>query len=294
MKPVSHFIAANGIKHHYLEWGRPENPPLLLLHATGLCARPWQPIAQELAEDYWVMAFDQRGHGDTEPSDRGYSFALAGQDLAAIIQEMGFARLRAVGHSSGGLAILIAASLLPGRIGRAVLVETRVGESPANAPPGELQARARSARQKRAIWESKAAMYAGYRNRAAFKDWTETAFQAFIEGGVRCLPDGRAELKCPPAVEAVFYEQRDALSVSRYLQGLTGDFLLLLGHYPGAQTWQDAGVRRFQELVAGAQVKPMGLGSHFLPMEHPAAVLAEIRAFFSDASDNKESERDGG
>lgn len=279
MKPASRYTAANGIKHHYLEWGQQDNPPLLMLHATGLCAHPWQPIAQELAQDYRVLAFDQRGHGDTEPSDKGYSFELAGQDLAEIIKAMELSGLRVVGHSSGGLATIIAAALLPGRIERAVLVETRVGESPANAPPGELKERAQRTRLKRAIWESREAMAAAYRPRAAFKDWQETAFNAFIEGGTRQLPDGRAELKCPPEVEAVFYEQRDELQVSRYLQGLTGDFLLLLGNYPGAQTLDDTGVRRFQELVAGARVKPMGRGSHFLPLEHPAAVLREIRAF---------------
>ncbi len=281
MKPASRYIAANGIKHHYLEWGDPANPPLLMLHATGLCAAPWQPIAQELARDYRVLAFDQRGHGDTQPSDRGYSFELAGQDLAEIINSMGLSELRVVGHSSGGLATIIAAALLPGRIEQAVLVETRVGESPANAPPGELKQRAQRTRLKRAIWESREAMAAAYRPRAAFKDWQERAFNAFIEGGARLLPDGRVELKCPPEVEAVFYEQRDELPVSRYLQGLTGDFLLLLGNYPGAQTLPDTGVRRFQELVAGARVKPMGMGSHFLPLEHPAAVLREIRAFFN-------------
>ena len=283
MEPGSGYVAANGINHHYLEWGEASNPPLLMLHATGLCAHPWQPIAGTLARDYHVIALDQRGHGDTEPSDRGYSFELVGEDLAEIIRAMGLSRLRMVGHSSGGLATLIAAARLPGRITQAVLVETRVGESPASAPSGELKERARRTRLKRSVWESRAAMYAGYRHREVFKDWNETAFRAFIEGGTRLLPDGRAELKCPPEVEADFYEQRDDLQVSRYLKGLTGDYLLLLGNYAGGQTLEDAGVRRFREMVPGARVKPMGFGTHFLPMEHPAAVLPEIRAFFAGA-----------
>ena len=104
MKPGSGYIAANGINHHYLEWGNASNPPLLMLHATGLCAHPWQPIAQVLAQNYHVLALDQRGHGDTEPSDRGYSFELVGEDLAETILAMGISQLRMVGHSSGGLA----------------------------------------------------------------------------------------------------------------------------------------------------------------------------------------------
>ena len=280
MEYSHHYIAANGINHHYLDWGDPAAPPLLMVHATGLSSHCWLPIARELAADYRVMALDQRGHGDTDPSDRGYSFELVGEDVAAVIQALDLSDLRVVGHSSGGLATIMAASLLPGRIDRVCLTETRVGESPANAPPGELQERARRTRLKREIWASREAMAAAYRQRAAFKDWHEDAFRAFINGGTRLLPDGRAQLKCLPDVEAQFYEQRDALQVSRYFPNLRAKFLLLLGSYPEAQTLQDVGVRRFQEMVPGASVKPMGIGTHFLPMEHPTEVLREIRAFF--------------
>lgn len=305
MIPRSSCVFANGIWHHYLEWDlewdlerdpewdlerpRPSDlalssrqvPTVLMMHATGLCAHSWLPIAKGLATQYRVIALDQRGHGDTGPTDDGYSFELVGQDLAAVIEALDLNNLCVVGHSSGGLATLIAASLLPGRINRACLVETRVGESPANAPAGELQERARRTRMKRSMWESRDAMHIAYRQRAAFKDWSEEAFSAFISGGTTLLPDGRAELKCSPDVEALFYEQRDALQVSQYFEGLVGRFLLLLGAYPEAQTLRDVGVRRFLEKVPGARAKPMGMGSHFLPMEHPEQVLDEIREFFS-------------
>ena len=290
MTPQSSYIFANGIRHHYLEWAPPSvnsvcptvNPTVVLMHATGLCAHSWLPIAQGLATRYRVIALDQRGHGDTGPSDDGYSFELVGRDLVAVIDTLGIGKLNVVGHSSGGLATLIAASLLPGHISSACLVETRVGESPANSPPGELQERARRTRMKRSVWESRDVMYQAYRQRVAFKDWSEDSFAAFITGGTRLLPDGRAELKCSPTVEALFYEQRDALQVSQYFRGLDARFLLLLGAYPEAQTLDDVGVRRFRESIPGAQVKPMSIGSHFLPMEHPERVLEEIWKFFSE------------
>ena len=37
--------------------------------------------------------------------------------------------------------------------------------------------------------------------------------------------------------------------------------------------------RRFQTLVSGTQVKPMGKGTHFLPMEYPDLVVNEARNF---------------
>ncbi len=282
MTPQSKFIKANGINHHYLDWGNRAGRPVLMLHATGLCAATWAPIARELAKNFHVMAFDQRGHGDSDPSDCGYNFHLVGQDLAELIQVMDLPSLYVVGHSAGGLAAIIADSLLPGRIRRAVLAETRVGTRPAGMPPGELQQRAERTRMKRTIWESREAMYQGYRSRAAFKDWAEDAFQGFIDGGTTLLKDHRAQLKCLPDTEATFYTDRDSLDVTQYLrQGLRGEYLLLLGEYPGSQTRQDEGVRRFLELVDNSTVKIMGTGSHFLPMEHPQIVLKEIREFFA-------------
>lgn len=276
----SSYIHADGIRHHYLEWGDPDAPSLLMLHATGLCAWPWKPIARQLARRYRVLALDQRGHGDTDPSDKGYRFEYAGEDLAAIIDAMGLQRPGVIGHSSGGLATIIAANLMPGRIGPVALVETRVSNDASTAPTQDLNRRAERTRMKRPIWDTREAMFEAYRTRAAFKDWQDEPYRQFIEGGTRLLPDGRAELKCHPETEATFYGMRDDLRVEKYLRDLPGDWLLLLADYPGCQRIDDPGIQHFRQLVHGAEVKPMGKGSHFLPMEYPDDVLAVIEPWF--------------
>ena len=278
----SHFVSANGIRHHYLEWGDPSNPPLLMLHATGLCAWPWKPIARGLAERYRVLAFDQRGHGDTDQSEKGYRFEYAGEDLAAIVEQMNLERPRVIGHSSGGLAAIIASNLVPGVFDDVALVETRVSNDVADVPSQDLNRRADRTRMKRPVWESREAMFDAYRTRAAFKDWEDEPYFQFIEGGTRLLPDGRAELKCHPETEATFYGMRDELPIQDYLCGLTGNWLLLLADYPGSQRPDDAGVKQFRRLVPRSVVKPMGKGSHFLPMEYPVDVLHAVGEWFGD------------
>ncbi len=279
---TSRYVSANGIRHHYLEWGDPSNPPLLMLHATGLCAGPWKPIARRLAENHRVLAFDQRGHGDTDKSDKGYKFEYAGEDLAAIADAMKLESPRVIGHSSGGLAAIIASNLLPGRFDRVVLVETRVSNDVPSAPSQDLARRAERTRMKRAVWESREAMFDAYRTRAAFKDWEDEPYRQFIEGGTRLLPDGRAELKCHPETEAAFYGMRDDLPVENYLKGLPGNWLLLLADYPGSQRPDDPGIEQFRKLVPGSTVNPIGKGSHFLPMEYPNEVLNAILDWFGD------------
>jgi pimeloyl-ACP methyl ester carboxylesterase len=283
----SRYIHANGINHHYLEWGDPAAPPLLMLHATGLCAWPWKPIARRLSKRYRVLAFDQRGHGDTDPSDKGYRFEYAGEDLAAIVGSMDLTRPSVIGHSSGGLATIIAANIDPQFFGPVVLVETRVSNDAPTAPTQDLNRRAERTRMKRPVWDSRDAMFDSYRSRSAFKDWQDEPYQQFIEGGTRLLDDGRAELKCHPEVEATFYGMRDDLQVAKYLRNLPGDWLLLLANYPGCQRIDDQGVRDFQMLAPGAEVKPMGKGSHFLPMEYPDDVLAVIEPWLDGKADDR-------
>jgi pimeloyl-ACP methyl ester carboxylesterase len=63
------------------------------------------------------------------------------------------------------------------------------------------------------------------------------------------------------------------------LKGLGGEYVLLVGAYKGAQTPQDAAVHHLQREAKEFQLKELGAGSHFVPMEHPDLVLKEIRNF---------------
>ena len=280
MQPESRFVESNGVKHHYLEWGSPDNPSVVMFHAVGMSSQIWNNAARDLARDYHVFSFDLRGHGDTEHHDGGYTFQQIGQDTASVIQALGLEGSIAVGHSAGGMSILIADSLFPGIVGKGVLIDTRVGDSPmALLTPEEQELRAKRTLQKRLVWESREVMYEAYRGRWAFKPWVDEVFADYIEGNTRLLDDGRVELKCKPLVEETFYESRRDLDTSQVLRGLGGEYILLVGDYKGAQTPKDAAVLHLQQETKGFQLKELGAGSHFVPMEHPALVLKEIRNF---------------
>ena len=280
MQPESKFVESDGVKHHYLEWGNPDNPNVVMFHAVGMCSQIWNNTARDLARDYHVFSFDLRGHGDTEHEDGGYTFQEIGEDSASVIQALGLEGSIAIGHSAGGMSMLIADSLVPGIIGKGVLVDTRVGESPMNLlTPEEAKLRIERTLQKRSIWESRDVMYAAYRDRRVFKPWTDEVFTDYIDGATRPLGDGRVELKCNPQVEESFYQNRVELNTAKVLKGLGGEYVLLVGAYDGAQTPQDAAVLHLQKETKGFQVKELGAGSHFVPMEHPDLVLKEIRNF---------------
>ena len=280
MEPESRFVESDGVNHHYLEWGDPKKPNILMFHAVGMCAAIRNNAARDLAENYHVCSFDLRGHGDTEHPDGEYTFMQIGQDTASVIRALKLEGSICIGHSAGGMSMLIADSLSPGIVGKGVLVDTRVGDSPmALLSPEEQKLRMQRTLQKRTVWESRDIMYEAYRDRRVFKPWTDEVFSDYIDGGTRSLGDGRVELKCNPVVEENFYENRRHLDTSTVLRGLGGEYMLLVGAYKGAQTAQDAAVRHLAKESNGFTVHELGAGSHFVPMEHPDLVLKAIRNF---------------
>ena len=60
------FLDLAGLRFHYREWGSTTASPIVLLHGFGLSARAYDHITQHLSTSHRVVAFDQRGHGETD------------------------------------------------------------------------------------------------------------------------------------------------------------------------------------------------------------------------------------
>src|SRR5208337_2998516 len=96
-------IVLRHLRLHYLEWGAPDAPPLVLLHGGHQSAHSWDLVSLHLAQNYHVMALDQRGHGDSEwPRDAEYSNHSMALDAEAFIDALCPQRPILVGHSMGG------------------------------------------------------------------------------------------------------------------------------------------------------------------------------------------------
>jgi pimeloyl-ACP methyl ester carboxylesterase len=105
--PKSEFVSANGIRLHYLDWGG-SGQPVVLIHATGLVAAVWTPLAEALRrEGYRPIAYDQRGHGDSDKPEEGYGFAGAAAELAGFIAALDLAPAVGIGLSGGATAVAI-------------------------------------------------------------------------------------------------------------------------------------------------------------------------------------------
>ncbi len=118
------FVQANGLKFHYLDWGSPEQPPLVLLHGVGQTCHTWDLFAAAMAPHFHVMAFDQRGHGDTDwAPDKDYSRKTMVSDVAAFTHALGLDRFFLTGMSMGGANSLSFTANHPERVEALVVVD---------------------------------------------------------------------------------------------------------------------------------------------------------------------------
>lgn len=125
--PQSRFyVAVNGVKLHFLEFGD-EGRPVLLLPGITTPAILWAFVAERMAAFAHVFVLDNRGRGlsDQRP---GLSYTLddyAG-DAAGVVRELGLRQPVILGHSMGARIALRTASRHPEAVGSLLLADPPV------------------------------------------------------------------------------------------------------------------------------------------------------------------------
>jgi non-heme chloroperoxidase len=91
-------------------WGDPDGPLVLLQHGGGQTRHAWKGAGQTLgAAGYHAIAFDARGHGDSDWAPDGvYGQDAQVADLECLIEALGGKRPVLVGASMGGGTSLVA------------------------------------------------------------------------------------------------------------------------------------------------------------------------------------------
>ncbi len=98
------------------EWGDAGAPPLLLAHGGFDFARTFDAFAPMLADAGWrVVAWDHRGHGDSEHAAL-YSWDSDVRDMLAVLDSTTREPVPVVGHSKGGAILLQLAEICPHRV----------------------------------------------------------------------------------------------------------------------------------------------------------------------------------
>ncbi len=272
----------------YLEWNGPTSAPLLIFaHANGFNAMTYRSLLGPLSESLRIVAFDMRGHGSTtlktDPAlVKGWRSYR--DDLLRLVSRLGGGPRILAGHSLGATSSLMAAAARPGIARALVLIEPVV-------PSNQLAATAvfaglfglqdrllplvPPAKRRRAKFASREAAVASFRGRGAFRTWPEATIADYVEGGLVEDGEGGFRLACAPQWEAAnfaVYPFNVAALGSRVRAPMT------ILHGTEHSSVPEYLLRRMIRGHADARVVRVPGASHFLPMENPDLVRAEILA----------------
>lgn len=135
------FVELNGLRFHYVWWGDRRLPSLVCLHGLRSYGRTFAPLAATLADDYCVIALDQRGRGETawDPA-RNYYTGQYVADLAAFVDHLQLRRFHLLGHSMGGINAMVYGGTHPGRLLSLILEDSGPGASTGSAGATRINA----------------------------------------------------------------------------------------------------------------------------------------------------------
>ena len=125
------YFDSSGVKIRYIDVGQGE--PVVLIHAFGATLdlnwrRPG--VVAALSKDYRVIAFDCRGHGQSDkPHDpASYGAHMAG-DVVNLLDQLKISKAHLVGYSMGGDIVAQFVTLYPDRALTATIGGTSVAKS---------------------------------------------------------------------------------------------------------------------------------------------------------------------
>jgi pimeloyl-ACP methyl ester carboxylesterase len=106
----THYWQGQGVRLAGDAWGDPDGPLVLLQHGGGQTRHAWKGAGETLgAAGYYAIAFDARGHGDSDWAPDGmYGQDVMVADLQHLIADLGGRRPVLVGASMGGGTSLVA------------------------------------------------------------------------------------------------------------------------------------------------------------------------------------------
>ncbi|MCZ8323117.1 MAG: alpha/beta fold hydrolase [Novosphingobium sp.] len=284
--PTSNSFISQRLRLHYVDWGNPGAPPLILQHGGRDHCRSWDWVAEELAKDWHVIAPDLRGHGDSAwAPDGNYEMNAFVYDFAQLVHTLGYDEVTIVAHSLGGNVASRYAGLYPEKVRRFVNIEG-LGPSPKSRAEREAAGYANRFREwidkRRAAagriprrYPSIEAAYARMKEENSFLT-DEQARHLTIHGASR-NEDGTWSWKFDPYLNVWPFEDVPEYRTEELWAAITCPMLLLYGANSWASNPEKDG--RLDVFNNDPKVIEFENAGHWLHHDQFDRFMAEIRAF---------------
>jgi len=114
----------NGIDAYYEIHGKEGAPWLTLSHSLACSVRMWDEQIASFKDRYRILAYDSRGHGQTEAPSGAYTLEQLADDLKGLLDHLKIAKTHYCGLSMGGMIGQTFALKYPGILQTLVLADT--------------------------------------------------------------------------------------------------------------------------------------------------------------------------
>jgi 3-oxoadipate enol-lactonase len=100
----------------------PANAPVVLFsNSLGTNFRMWDAQLSDFTQQFRVLRYDTRGHGESSVTPGPYSIAQLSRDVLHLLDVLSIERVHFCGLSMGGMTGMELASRWPNRVGRLVI-----------------------------------------------------------------------------------------------------------------------------------------------------------------------------
>ena len=96
---MPHITTNDGVRLNYVERG--SGAPLVMIPGWSQTAAQFEAQIEGLSANRRVIAFDMRGHGDSDKPEHGYKIQRLAMDVRNAIEALGLERVSLLGHSMG-------------------------------------------------------------------------------------------------------------------------------------------------------------------------------------------------
>jgi pimeloyl-ACP methyl ester carboxylesterase len=264
------------------EWGSANNPTLFLLHGWGDAGGSFQFLVDELKHDWFVVAPDWRGFGNSHFRTEGYWFPDYVADLDELVNIYSAdSPAQLLGHSMGANVAGLYAGIMPERVATLVNVEGfgLADSKPENAP-AHYRRWIEASREKRgyAIYQSYEELVPKILQRSPRMAADKAMFVARTWA---CATVRGIELRADPAHKlpnAVQYRRAEALACRA---AITARVLVVTGEesdfHAAAKSWLDPEHGNHAYPAAESVLIP-GTG-HMVHFEQPGRLATAIESF---------------
>ncbi|HJT37821.1 MAG TPA: alpha/beta hydrolase [Actinomycetota bacterium] len=263
-------------------------PTVVLVHGFCLNASSWHYQLQELSDEFRIVVYDMRGHGESErPESDDWSMEAHARDLAAVIDAVADGPVSVVGHSMGGMALIDYCGLFPEKIGSPVSAVALVDTAAHDVMGGMVPSAARLLTPALRLLEQAATMAAA-RNPEAF-DRVRKNQKNMVALLIKLMGFGpkahRHQLAfmtqmleaIPAEILVPIVKTLRTMDVSRALDHIDVPTLVVVGSRD--RLTPRAAARYLATAVHGARLEVIPHAGHMPMLEQPEAFNAVLRKF---------------